>query len=253
MKYVIAIPSYRRSDVLVKKTLQYLLNTDVDPKCITVFVADKKERTVYDIVLKTNNLSVKLVVGVPTLRGQRAFIRKYYPKGTCVFSIDDDIEGIYHAPTSNNKDLKLVTKLNKFISDAFGLCKQFNISLWGTSAVLNAFFMHNKGVSMDLKYICGGAYGEVLDGNKKMDVKLEDKEDFERSIIHFIKCGKVLRYNEYALKTKGYQGAGGMQETRTKERVKKSAEFLLKKYPQYCKLNTGKKNQNFAEVKLIKQ
>lgn len=249
MKYVIAIPSYKRQEVLVDKTLKYLLSTDVDKKLITVFVADKKELTVYKEHLPKG---IKIVVGKPTLKGQRSFIRSYYPKGTCVFSIDDDIEGIYQAVGVKNDQLRPVD-LSSLLRSSFSTCKQFGVSLWGVSAVLNPFFMFGKGVSFDLKYICGGAYGEIVDGDKKMDVELEDKEDFERTILHFIKCGKVMRHNDVALKTRGYQGKGGMQETRTKERVDSSAKFLAKKYSKYCKINTSKKNKTFTEVKLIKQ
>ena len=44
----IAIPSYKRAETLVKKTLKYLLeDCNVDKSCITVFVANEKEYDVY--------------------------------------------------------------------------------------------------------------------------------------------------------------------------------------------------------------
>jgi hypothetical protein len=255
MKTYIAIPSYKRSQTIVEKTLKYLMETDVFLKDVTVFVADKKELQEYIQVLKVDNKikDLSIIVGVPTLRGQRKFIREYYPSGSHVFSIDDDIEGIYEATKPTRDGLKKLVELKGFLSHAEKMCRKFDITLWGTSAVFNPFFMYGKGVSFDLKYICGGAYGEIVSRDKSLDVILEDKEDFERSIRHFIKKGRVMRYNSFALNTQGYKGAGGMQETRTKERVSNSAKWLLKEFPKYCKLNTGKKNQEWMEVQLIKQ
>jgi hypothetical protein len=40
-----------------------------------------------------------------------------------------------------------------------------------------------------------------------------------------------------------------MQEERTKERVEKSARWLVKEYPEYATLNPNKKS-GFMEVKL---
>jgi hypothetical protein len=246
MKINIAIPSYKREQILVTKTLAYLYNTNVPRDWITIFVADRNELRRYQKVIR----GINLIVGVPTLKGQRAFIRNYYKKDDWVFNIDDDIEGIYRAVTSNNKDLQLVTDLKSFLMEGFTTCKKFNLSLWGVSAVINAFFMYGKMPTFDLKYICGGAYGEIIDKDKFLDVQLEDKEDFERSIRHYIKCNAVLRFNDYALKTRGYAGAGGMQETRTPQRVEYCALALLKMFPRHCVLNTAKKNKRFVEVKL---
>jgi hypothetical protein len=257
-KYEIAIPSYQRSKTLVDKTLRYLYSTDVKPECVTVFVADTKEFIEYKKALHGEDSGVwikrvNLVIGKPTLKAQRAFIRKYYKEYTHVFNIDDDIEGLYYAKSSKHTDMQRLERLDLFIRSGFELAQRVQTTLWGMNAVCNPFFMFGKGISTDLKYICGGAYGEIIRHKKSLDVELEDKEDFERSILHFKENGRLVRFNEYSLKTKGYAGAGGMQVTRTKKRVKDSAMFLLKKYPQYCKLNTGKKNKEFVEVKLIKQ
>ncbi len=251
MKYEIAIPSYKRPETVIDKTLQFLHLTNADKKSVTVFVADKKEAAVYVKTFRDNHIKIKIVIGKSTLRGQRNFMRKYYKQGTNVLFLDDDVEGIYQA--TNPKKLVLVRNLNELCAGAFDMCSQFGVSLWGISAVLNPFFMSGKGISTDLKYIIGACYGEVIRHDKFYDLELEDKEDFERTIKHFIKDGNVIRYNEFAPKTNYYKEKGGMQETRTKERVKESALFLLRKYPQYCKLNTGKKNQEFVEIKLIKQ
>jgi hypothetical protein len=44
--WVIAIPSYKRYDMLVEKTLTTLKNYKIPPLVITVFVADKEEEAI---------------------------------------------------------------------------------------------------------------------------------------------------------------------------------------------------------------
>ena len=49
--YVIAIPTYNRSDVIFQKTLTTLINGGVNHKHIYIFVASDKEREIYSKVL----------------------------------------------------------------------------------------------------------------------------------------------------------------------------------------------------------
>jgi len=249
MKYHIAIPSYQRSNLIKEKTLAYLLKTDVDPKSITVFLANNKELKEYTAM----KLGVKLVVGKETLCAQRKFMRRYYPSGGLVFFIDDDIEGIYTFTTDRWPSMVPIIKLDKLIKESFNICATFNCSLWGIYPVLNPLFIFNHRSSFDLKYICGAVYGEVIDRDTFLDVTMEDKEDFERTIRHFIKNLSVFRWNHISMKTRYYLEDGGMQVTRTKERVSSSANKLVSMFPNHCVLNKSKRNQDFAEVKLIKQ
>lgn len=245
MNYEIAIPSFQRQQCLVNKTLAYLKLTDINLRRITVFVADKNELLNYRACLPKD---IKTIIGKPTLKAQRKFIRYYYPKGTQIFNLDDDIRGIFKAISP--KKLELVKNLHALILEGFSLSQKFNCTLWGMNAVCNPYFMHNKPVSFNLKYIVGAAYGEVINPDTYYDTELEDKEDFERTILHFRKTGRVLRFNDVSFETNYYKEPGGMQVTRTKERVTTSAHYLLSKYPRYCSLNTGKKNQEFTEIKL---
>lgn len=249
MNYKIAIPSYARETTIVEKTLAYLLKTNVALSRVTIFVSSGEEKKLYQKKFGPNN-HLDVVVGVPTLKGQRKFIRNYYPKGTCVFSIDDDIKGIYQAHSI--KVLKLVTDLNGLIQDGFDVCQKFGATLWGMNAVCNPYFMYGKPLSSNLKYIVGAAYGEIVDPQMYFDTYLEDKEDFERTILHYKASGKVLRFNDVSFETNYYKEPGGMQMTRTKERVTESAHYLLSMYPKYCTLNTKKKNKEFTEIRLLR-
>lgn len=239
----IAIPSYKRAETLVKKTLKYLLDDcNVDKSCITVFVANEKE---YDVYSNTIPKGIKIVIGKETLRGQRNFMDFYYEINDRVLFFDDDVEGLYKKEKSKTK---LFTDLLSIYKIGFNECLRNNTALFGVCAVNNGFYMNNK-ISTNLKYIVGCFYGQIITRDKNLSVSLEDKEDFERTILYFHKYKKVVRLNMLAPKTNYYDEDGGMQVTRTEDRVTVSALTLIKRYPQYCSLNTKKKSKH-TELKL---
>jgi hypothetical protein len=49
IEYVIAIPSYKRAQVLQSKTMTVLASYNIDPKLIYIFVASKEEYDIYTI------------------------------------------------------------------------------------------------------------------------------------------------------------------------------------------------------------
>tara|TARA_R100000655_G_scaffold53707_1_gene91663 strand:- start:777 stop:1517 length:741 start_codon:yes stop_codon:yes gene_type:complete len=239
----IAIPSYQRAETLINKTLKYLLQEcKIDSKCITIFVANEKEYKQYKKILPED---LKIVIGKETLRGQRNFMDFYYEKGEKVLFFDDDIEGLYIKKGNKTKLFKNLLSIYKI---GFNECIKNNTALFGICAVNNGFYM-NKKISTNLKYIVGCFYGQIITHDKSLCVSLEDKEDFERTILYFHKYKKVVRLNMIAPKTNYYDEDGGMQVTRTEKRVTASALTLIKKYPQYCSLNTTKKSEH-TEIKL---
>ena len=240
---IIAIPSYKRAETLKNKTLNYLLNKcNIKSNTITVFVANKKE---YEIYKKTIPNNIKIQIGKETLRGQRNFMDFYYEKEDKVLFFDDDVEGLY---IKSGKKTKLYTDLISLYKIGFNECLKNKTALFGVCAVNNSFFMSSN-ISTNLKYVVGCFYGQIITRDKSLSVSLEDKEDFERTILYFDKYKKVVRLNMIAPKTNYYNEDGGMQITRTEKRITASAFTLIKKYPNYCSLNTNKKSSH-TEIKL---
>jgi hypothetical protein len=241
--YKIAIPSYQRVDVFASKTLNYLKQTNINLDNIYLFVANQKEKESYSVLGLKN-----VIVGVETIRNQRNYIRHYFQEGEMVFSMDDDIAGVYKAVSVKN--LELVKDLHELIIKGFELSKKINTKLWGVSAVKNGLFMYGKKPSADLRYIVGACFGQIIDHSNFLTQTIDDKGDYERSILYYIRFGSVLRFNNIAIDTNYYKMKGGMQVTRTKERVMASGLYLLNKYPNYCQVNNSKKNKEFFEIKL---
>lgn len=240
----IVIPSYKRSKVINEKTLSYLDKCNVPLNIVDIFVSDKEQLKEYKDNCKYQE--VNFIIGGKNITEQRNIIHTYYPDGSLILSMDDDIDEM-----QINKNSKLVPfyNLKELSSIARNEMNKNKTRICGIYPVANHFFMKNN-ISTNLKYIAAGFYFFLSEQDRQLLVELEDKEDFERSIKYFIKYNSVVRLGMITMKTKFYKGAGGLQATRTEERIKKSAMFLAAKYPEYCKMNTGKKT-GFAEVRLI--
>jgi hypothetical protein len=237
MTYRIAIPSYKRQNRLRDSTLTLLQKHHIQSDLIDVFVADEEERAIYVETLVPGTYG-QLIVAVPGIRAVRNFIADYYDDGAHVFCIDDDIRDII---SLNDFDLKT------FIETGFAECEKRGLNLFGIYPVANKFFMRDN-ITTDLRYIIACVMGMI---NRKIHVTLDDKEDYERTILYYLRDGGVLRFNSIAPITRYYREPGGMQITRTKERIHASAVELAERWPHLCQLNLKKKS-GFSEVRLIR-
>lgn len=231
----IAICSYRRSQTVFDKTISALVRSGVSLENVTIFISDPSEHEAY---VKGTAGMVKIVDSVPTLAGNRNFVLDYYPEGTNILCLDDDIVS-FEKLSADGKRLIPDTNVLAFAQKGFDWCEKQGKSLWGIYAARNYFFMDND-VTEGLHYIIGSCYGII---NRKKDyqrVEFDEKEDYLRTLKHFDEEGGVIRLNNITVNTAYYKEQGGMQETRTKERVEKYARILGAKYPGYCKVYISK-------------
>lgn len=252
--YVIAIPSYNRSDIISKKTLKTLIEGDVPSHLVHIFVANKKEEKRYKEEIP-KEMYGKIIVGKLGITEQRKFIIRYFKEGEKIVSIDDDVEGLYHKK-SDTKLIK-IKNINKFFNDAFEKLKNENLYIWGVYPIFNPFFMKNK-TTTDLKFIIGTLYGFI---NRKTNSiqpssKIKEKEDYEQSIKYFIKDGGVVRFNDITIKTKKHsQGGLGVTNERLNAN-RNAAKYLEKTYPGYVSVfyrDNGMTELRMARIKRDEQ
>lgn len=244
----IAVPSYKRAEICRDKTLTTLRTLAVPPEKITIFVADSGEYVRYRNVLEEGTYG-KIVMAEPGMGAVRRFIQTHYAEGEHVVSIDDDIAGFYRKVNDKRYLPLLPAEFQTMVRLGFWSCKQAECRLWGIYPVLNALFMKRR-VRVGLTYIVGAFWGCINTHDPDLYVTLDDKEDFERTLKFFQKDGAVVRLEAYSLKTAYYTTPGGMQETRTAERIDQSARMLVERYPMLAKLNLAKKSGH-TEVRLI--
>lgn len=224
--YVVAIPSYGRPETLRDKTLKWLLSRGVAPEHIHVFVADAKEAAAYRAVHH------QVVIGKKGITPQRRFIAHYFPQGTHVVSIDDDVEGLYECKDTQQKPV-LMSNVDQYFIHAFEQARRHGAHLWGVYPVLNPFYMKPGDVSTSLKFILGTLYGFIVRHDPSLMPKLPEKEDVEQSILYYLRDGKVLRFNDVAIKTRFHNpkgGLGGLSPDRLQAN-EYAANELKRRYP----------------------
>ena len=265
--YVIAIPSYNRTDIIQTHTLALLNRHNIKPEHITIFVANKEEYDIY----KSNVpefLYNNLIIGALGLKNQRNFINAYYPEGTYIVEMDDDIQKIMQLEVKSktsklskrlqSKTTKLKSKstvkpiedLDTFIRNAFNMCIERNIFLWGIYPLINPYFMSNK-VTTDLRFIVGPMWGMINRHRKDLKLTIDEKENSERTLQFWVADGSVLRFNNIGISTKYYKNKGGMQSEgkNRKDEALKSVYYLNKMYPTLTKISLTKKS-GMPEIKM---
>ena len=208
MDWVIAIPSYRRPDILRKKTLQCLQDGGIDMARVTVFLANHEEAAAY------GTLPVNTVVGVPGLSAQRKYIQSHYPIGQLIVFMDDDISAIKQ---KHGVKMLPVTDLPKLFDGMFQLMGSANIV--GVYPCANGRFMKDT-VTRDCRYIIGALYGirNTRDDCRKLQFG-DNQEDKERTLRYWDADGEVVRLNYITIST-AYYAKGGMEsDTRKAETV----------------------------------
>lgn len=234
MKYNIAIPSYKRAETVKNKTLSLLEKYDVSPEYVTIFVANQDELKDYRKSLKNSPYKDNIVVGVVGMGPIRNFIRKYYAEGEYIVNLDDDLSSIERKSIQNEKKLEPIENFyDELVMPMYVEMVKNDNKLCGVYAASNPFFMSYK-AKVGLYYCIGSCWGNINDHHPDRMVLLDDKEDFERTLQHYVLDGSVSRLDNITVISKYYTEDGGMQVERTVERIDKSADELVRRYPDLC-------------------
>lgn len=218
----VAIPSYKRAEMLGKKTLAFLSEHNVDPSLIDIFVADEEEEKEYREKLSADRYS-RIIVGRKGIARQRTFIQQFYPLGQKVWSLDDDIRGV--VCLRENLDLM------EFVSQMFDLCEREKVNLWGIYPAGSKMYLKNeikKGVIYIVACFCGFINQKDLEYPP-----VDTKEDWWSTLERCRIDGAVLRCNWIAPKTTYWLKTGGLAETRTHELEKVHSATVAAMFPQY--------------------
>jgi len=276
-KYTIAIPSYKRSTLIQSKTLKTLHRHGIQARKINIFVANDDEYKIYKAAIP-KQLYNNLIIGEIGLKNQRNFISNYYPVGTHIVELDDDIDDIIQLHTRTkqqpthpkqlqtqkqlqsissplSKSANYTTPINNldlFIKKAFKLCSEKQAYLWGVYPVSNPYFMTDT-VTTDLRFIVGPMWGIINRHSDDLILSIDEKENTQRTLQYYVKDSTVIRFNNISIITKYYKTPGGMQETHGNRSISamKSAQLLHAQYPTLTTVWRRRKT-GFPEVRLLK-
>jgi len=238
MDFKIAIPSYKRVDILRTHTLALLERQNIDKSKVFVFVVPEEYQS-----YKEAFPEVTVVSGVGGLKEQRNFISGYFAEGDCIVSIDDDIKDVI---IKKDNQLLSLDNLEEVLIKGFRDCKNSKASLFGFYPVVNKLWM-TESVSESFKFIIGSCFGYI---NRKILITVSQKQDYQLSVLNYIKDKKVIRYNYISLKSNYYKTKGGLQEAGNRLQIQEeSVAYLLKEYPEYFALKKSFKS-GFPELRL---
>ena len=106
--------------------------------------------------------------------------------------------------------------------------------------------MYEK-VTTELRFCIGCMYFFIND-KLFLSEKINQKEDYERTLISYLKYGGVLRFNNICVKTKFFsEGGMGVDRHETNEL---SIASLAQMYPDYVRI--WRRKNGMAEIRLIK-
>ena len=244
--WVVAIPSYKRAEILRDKTLAVFKKYGIESSRIYIFVADADEAATYKATLNPKDYN-KIVVAEKGLHNARNIINGYFPVGKKIVEADDDIRGFIEFDASTKRHERPVVSLKRIIDRGFAEAAKAGARLWGVYPSANGFFMKDT-VTTNLKHIVGSFWGQINPG-KKVVIHLQSKEDYERTLQFWKMDGVVVRLNFVSPQTAYYKTPGGLQLTRTKEKIEAEVKFLQEHYPEFIKINPHRKS-GFVEIRL---
>lgn len=238
--YIICIPTLGRHTIINNLTLKMLQDNNISKNLIKIFIIEEEE-ALYKSVIPED---YEIIIGKKGLVQQREFIETYYPVGTNIVFLDDDVKSV---------DLSLFTEvsnLDEFFKLAFNEAITNNCYIWSIYPVFNKYFREKRDrLTNCLNYIIGAFYGIINrpnDTELKLSITIDgEKEDVERTILYFKKDAIVHRYDRIGFETKYYGSVGGLGTL--KERLPKTIEKtneLLIAYPEYGKKKVRKSGIN---------
>lgn len=206
-QYQVAIPSYRRADVLKKNTLATLERYGVADDKIHVFVADEQELLDYEQAIGTR---YKIVVGALGKVEQQKFYNSYFAPGTPLLNMDDDIADVLEL----NADGKLIpygNSMQEIIETGFGLCEKYGAKMWGLNPVSNGFFMRNQ-ATVGLRFIIGNFFGnyagDLAISGADREMRCDSGDDWLTTIRSFLENGRIVRIEWLNAKTRMFAKGG---------------------------------------------
>lgn len=291
--YVVAIPTYKRPELIARATLWVLFSANIPGLRVSIFLANINERQQYikilqDPIASTSRLEailpkyispkqisryakwllgINIVVGHKGLAKQRNFIRKWYPSGQAILSMDDDVHKVKRLKVSASspndrskwKLVNVIAGLDELIQSAFRKTRDVGGYLWGVYPVDNAYFM-SPNSSAELKFIVGPMFGIINRPElaQQLDVTMDEKEDMERTLRHWQQDGVIVRLNYVTIQTAYFNNIGGMQaslatplEYRKKE-AQIAATQLHNMFPHLTRIynRTGGPRKGWTEIRL---
>lgn len=218
----LVIPSYQRPHLIQSKTLRYLRVQGYPSDKILIFVADETEKLIYETTVPPH-LYGEIIIGRLGLKEQRNFISDYLDEDEIYISFDDDVESLKLMPNYTFYDL---------IRDACNVIGARQTGLVGVLPNDDARRFKDS-VSTHLAHILGSFF--IARNHRDLRITRTAKEDYERTILYWLRYGHVYRSRRGGVQTKYLAGNGGIPSEDRREREIEGVCYLAETYPTLCR------------------
>lgn len=178
------------------------------------------------------------------ITAQRTHIAAYFPLGTPVLNVDDDVTGLEQALDS--KTLRPVTDVDQLVRDMFTNTAGRDLWVWGLAPVVNAYFMKPDTLTEGLKFLIFTFWGCFSrPGHPVHQFTVPYKDEHELSLRAWWYDGATVRHDGVAARANFYTLPGGCQAAgRNHEQIVASVESLLVQWPGLVRRNTRRKSEH---------
>lgn len=231
-KCKIVIPSYKRADILIERTLPLVLKSNIKAEDIYIFVVQEELEEYSE---KINNKSINIIVGKKGIKEQRGFIAEYFKDDQFILTLDDDVKKIQELEGEklvNVKDLDMLNKkVYKTMIDNGSKC-------CGVYPTNNPYFMKPV-TTHNLKFCIGAMRWFINDSFIEMNRYYTLLEDYEVSLKYYLEYKTITRLSYIAIEHDFNKLRGGLKETTDRSFEAKEAEVIdfRDKYKLYTTIN----------------
>jgi len=231
LPYQIVIPTRGRYD-----NVRPIETLGLPKHLYTLVVNDEEEKRKY----KEHYPNIKILVSnTTTCIKARNFALDYFPVGSKIIMVDDDVDGLFEQRSPGRKGLIKMTgdEIDILIKKGFILCQKNKTKLWGVYPVYNHFFMSQSIVPHG--FIVGMWMGIVV-SDERFDENINLKDDYGFTCQNILRFKKIVRFNYVCVKAKYHTNAGGGSLYRTSDMEREDVEYLIQKYPNWIVRNNNR-------------
>ena len=237
----IAIPSRGRPKICFEKTFS-LVGGEAKVFVSEDEIVEYKNAGVDNVVVSPEGISVK-----------RNFILDYYPIGSDVLFLDDDISKVGEFTVIDGKPKSTKLEWNDFFKKVkyfFTLCRTQGIYLFGMAPTCNPLNWR-KNITYNT-FIIGCACG-VITTDLRFDESLLLKEDYDFTLQHVKKFRRTLRIDKLWVDAKHYAKSGGCTEYRNDILEGAAVSRLKEKWGTWVRDNPRRLNEIILNVPKVRR
>jgi len=197
LDFHVAIPSRGRVREFYLQTYRKLIYRYSLEAETTVFLQTPEDLEAYSKAFP--RVRHVLTPGLGQEAAQEA-IRRHYPPGARVVVLHDDVTRVVRLRAGAARRFDDVRRLFR---SAFEVMEAFGVSLGGVAPTTNALneLQSQRKVTLSLRFVYDPLHFE-LNPSQPMVMRSVTKQDAERSIQHYERCGGVLRLAGFAVSTR---------------------------------------------------